>query len=566
MAEGRDAVLLNSDTLVPPGWLEVLRDAAHSAADIGTVTPLTNSGTIVSYPGPDGTNPVPDLPGTRALAAFARRANAGCLVDIPVGVGFCLYIRNDCLRATGLLRADLFAQGYGEENDFCLRARRRGWRHVAAPGAFVAHRGGHSFGGAGSALRTRNATILDRLHPDYDGLVAAHLAADPLAGARRRIDALRWRAARMPGASRATLIVTHDQGGGVERAVAARVAGRRAIVLRPARLPDGRIGVRLAAASDEGAFPNLVFAVPDELPALVRLLRAEPVTHVELHHLLGHSPAVLDLARLLDVPYEVHVHDYAWLCPRVVLLGAGGRYCGEPDLAGCAACVAAAGRLLDEEIDAAALRRRSARVLAGARRVVVPSADAAARIARHFPGVTLDVVPHENDWVPSAMELAVRRPVPGRVAVIGAIGVAKGFDVLLDCARDAVARALPLGFVVIGHTIDDARLMATGRAFVTGPYEPGEAEALIRAQDAAIAFVPSVVPETWCFTLTEAWRAGLRVVAFDLGAQAERVRGTGGGTLLPTDASPARINDALLAACGICRHEDTYRENVRIGC
>ncbi|HJS86900.1 MAG TPA: glycosyltransferase, partial [Acetobacteraceae bacterium] len=209
----RDAVLLNSDTLVPPGWLEALRDAAYSAPDIGTVTPLSNSGSILSYPGPDGTNAMPDLAATRRLAALARRANAGRVIDIPVGVGFCLYIRHDCLRATGPLRTGLFAQGYGEENDFCLRARHRGWRHVAAPGVFVAHLGGQSFGGAGAALRARNGAILNRLHPEYDALVAAYVAADPLAEPRRRIDALRWREGRRLGA---VLFVTHDQGGGVE--------------------------------------------------------------------------------------------------------------------------------------------------------------------------------------------------------------------------------------------------------------------------------------------------------------------------------------------------------------
>jgi hypothetical protein len=30
--------------------------------------------------------------------------------------------------------------------------------------------------------------VLNRLHPGWDALVAAHLAADPLAPARRRLD------------------------------------------------------------------------------------------------------------------------------------------------------------------------------------------------------------------------------------------------------------------------------------------------------------------------------------------------------------------------------------------
>ncbi len=562
----RDVVLLNSDTLVAPGWLEALRDVAHGALDIGTVTPLSNSGSILSYPGPEGTNPVPDLAATRRLSALARRANAGRAVDIPVGIGFCLYIRNDCLRATGLLRTDLFAQGYGEENDFCLRARHLGWRHVAAAGVFVAHLGGQSFGGAGAALRARNGLVLNRLHPGYDALIAAHAVADSLAEPRRRIDALRWREGRRPGA---VLFVTHDQGGGVERAILAHAAslraeGLRAIMLRPARLPDKRIGALVEEPGASEPTPNLIFAIPDELAALVRLLRAERILHVQLHHLLGHAPEVLELARLLRVPYEVHVHDYAWLCARVVLLGARNRHCEEPDAEGCAVCVADLGSLLDEPIGPAALRARSARVLGAARRVLVPSADTAVRIARHFPATRPEVVPHEDVAAIAAVPLTLRRALPCRVAVVGALGFAKGYDVLLACARDAVSRSLPLSFVVIGHTIDDARLMASG-VFITGPYEPEEAEALIRAQEAAIAFIPSVVPETWCFTLSEAWRAGLRAVAFDMGAPAERIRATGRGLLLAPGSSAAQINDALLAACGFSRHEGAHRDEKRTG-
>ena len=174
-AAGRDVVLLNSDTLVAPGWLEELRAVAYGAPDIGTVTPLSNDATILSYPDPSGGNDLPDLAATARLDALARRVNGGSAIDIPVGVGFCMYIRRACLDAVGLLRADLFAQGYGEENDFCLRARHLGWRHVAAPGVFVAHVGGHSFGTAARHLRARNAALLERLHPGYADLIRSHV-------------------------------------------------------------------------------------------------------------------------------------------------------------------------------------------------------------------------------------------------------------------------------------------------------------------------------------------------------------------------------------------------------
>ena len=556
--QGRDVVLLNSDTLVAPGWLAGLRAAAYSMPDIGTATPLSNSATILSYPGEAGSNPAPDLEETVRLAALAQRANGGMVVEIPVAVGFCMYIRRDCLDSVGLFRTELFAQGYGEENDFCLRARYLGWRHVAAAGVFVGHAGGRSFGPAGRALQERNQGILNRLYPGYDRLIADWIAADTLAEPRRRLDLQRWCAARRRG-STAAILITHGDGGGVERRVAEscrvhRAAGRRAIVLRPDRTEDAAGAV--VGDGTEGGYPNMRYALPRELAALQRLLRAEASEVLELHHVLGHPPAIYDLIAALGVPYEVHVHDYVWFCPRAILIGGDRRYCGEPDVAACEACVADAGSALEETISVAALRRRSAWLLAGARRIVAPSEDAAVRLCRHFPGICPVVVPHEDD---SALATVGRPPSPAsgrrRVCVIGAIGVTKGYDVVLACARDAASRDLPLEFTIVGYTIDDRRLMATGRVFVTGEFRAEEATSLIRAQQAALALLPSIWPETWCYALTDAWRAGLRVAAFDIGAPAERIRRIGRGILLPLGLSASAINNALLAVTPLMAQE-----------
>jgi GT2 family glycosyltransferase len=571
---GRDVVLLNSDTIVAPSWLDRLRDIAYGAPDIGTVSPLSNNGTILSYPRRDESNAMPDAAAAAQLARQADRANRGVAVDIPIAVGFCMYLRRDCLAAVGAFREDVFAQGYGEENDFCLRARHLGWRHVAAPGVFVAHRGAQSFGPAGDALRARNQVVLNRLHPGYEALVIAHLRGDPLAQARRRLDLARWRAAR-PASRAAALLITHTHGGGVEQRIAVscaahREAGVRPIVLRPTVLADGTPGAVLGNGVADG-FPNLRFALPSELPELARVLCGTGLREVELHHLLGHHPAVLELIAMLSVPYDVHVHDYALICPRITLIGRERRYCGEPAVATCEVCIADLGSVSGEAISVAGLRQRSGRLLAGARHVLAPSADTAIRLRRHFPMIEVRTVPHGDDDDLAGAPIAGRpgrgddedhaasiadRPARGtaRICVVGAIGVEKGYEILLACARDAAERGLKLEFVVVGHTIDDARLLDTGRVFVTGEFQPAEAVPMIQAQDAALAWLPSVWPETWCFTLSEAWRAGLLVVAFDLGAQAERIRRTGRGVLLPLGLPPAAINSALLAAAGLSDH------------
>ncbi|MGE0419959.1 MAG: glycosyltransferase, partial [Acetobacteraceae bacterium] len=551
-AVARDVVLLNSDTLVPPGWLERLRDAAYAAPDIGTVTPFSNDASILSYPAAGPENPTPDLAETIRLDRITHKACGGVVVDIPVGVGFCLYIRRDCLDAVGALRDDVFAQGYGEESDFCLRARHLGWRHVALPGLFVGHCSGRSFGTVGSHLRARNQGLLELLHPGHAALIDRYMRGDPLAAFRRRIDLQRWRAVRSRNRESAILI-THDEGGGVERRVAQeaerhRLAGRRAIVLRPARMADGGRAVSLGdgVARD---YPNLCFRLPEELPVVLRLLRAERPAVVEAHHLLHHDPSIHDLIAHLGIPYHVHIHDYMVFCPRISLVAGDSRYCGEPALAGCEACVADHGSLIDEDISITDLRTRSAGFLRRAARVVAPSRDAAGRIARRFPGVKPVVRPHEDDRsIGPAARGPAERKGSRRVCVAGAIGVHKGYDTLLACARDAAARNLDLEFVVAGTTIDDARLLATGKVFVTGPYAPEEAVAIITGLDTNLGFLPSIWPETWCMVLSELWRAGLHVAAFDMGAPAERIRHTGRGFLLPPHLPPGAINNALIDA------------------
>ncbi len=533
-AAPHDAVLLNAQARIGRHWIERLRGAAYAARDIGTATALTD----------DGAMPLaPDQAEAEQLAALTWRANGNHVIDVPFGEPHCLYLRRDCLDSTGLLRRDLFAQGWGAEHDFCLRARALGWRHVVASGVFAARCGSDRRDPAADALMHRNRRILRTLHPGYDALLQAQAAADPLHPARRRLDAARFRLQQR--GRRSVLIITHNEGGGVERAVTAAVAahgaaGRCAVVLRPA---DN--GTVLVSDGDQARYPHLRFA-RQERAALLRFLRAVQPVEAEIHHLLGHDPEIADLPDRLAIPYSVHIHDHGWVCPRVVLIDPTGRYCGEPDATVCDQCIARAGTAFSWVTSTAAFRERCGSILAGARRVIAPSADTAARLRRYRPAQRVTVVPHEP-CAPHAPAAAPASQPPHHVCVVGAIGIQKGYQVLLACAEDAAARNLPLRFTVVGTTIADEPLLRTGRVFITGPFMPDEASRLVREQGAAIGWLPSIWPETWCFALSDVWQAGLQAVVFDIGAQAERVRASGRGAVLPLALSPPRINQALLA-------------------
>lgn len=145
LSPGRDVVWLNADTRVQGNWLDRLRNIAHSSADIASVTPFTNNGELMSFPQSQVSHAMPNAREQAALDELAKHANISP-VEIETGCGFCLYIKRAALNQVGYLDEVYLARGYGEETDWCLRARSFGWRHMGAPNVFVAHQGGISFG------------------------------------------------------------------------------------------------------------------------------------------------------------------------------------------------------------------------------------------------------------------------------------------------------------------------------------------------------------------------------------------------------------------------------------
>lgn len=191
LAGRRDVVLLNSDTEVANDWLERLRAAALARDRVGTVTPFSNNATICSYPVFCVDNLLPEGESTASMDNIFSAVNHGQAVEIPTAVGFCMYIRRACLDQVGDFDAASFGQGYGEENDFCLRASAAGWRHLHALDVFVYHEGGASFKEHRFALQARALETIRRLHPGYEDLVRAYVQRDPARPFREAIDAAR---------------------------------------------------------------------------------------------------------------------------------------------------------------------------------------------------------------------------------------------------------------------------------------------------------------------------------------------------------------------------------------
>ncbi len=171
-AEGDDVVLLNSDAVVTGGWLAGLARAAYSGTKVATATAMSDNAGAFSFPVQDAPNPKPEdksfdeFAGT--IIAHTSRLSP---VDVPTGSGFCMYIRRDALNVIGLFDAEAFPRGYGEENDFCMRAIMSGWRNVISPYAYVFHVRSASFGKEKDILIKGAVDTVTKRYPQYARLV-----------------------------------------------------------------------------------------------------------------------------------------------------------------------------------------------------------------------------------------------------------------------------------------------------------------------------------------------------------------------------------------------------------
>ena len=178
-------------------------------------------------------------------------------------------------------------------------------------------------------------------------------------------------------------------------------------------------------------------------------------------------------------------------------------------------------------------------VLRQASAVLAPSTYVADLAARTFEGLGVDVVPNgleppiaDRPQPRAREEFTAARP-RRVVAVLGAIGAHKGAELLRELPKELAGS--DIGIVVIGYL--DTQVypgwQSKPHLYVHGPYHPADTAPLLRAYGAEMVLFPNRVPESFSYALSEAWDAGLPVLAGPGGAIGERIARHGGGWRLP---------------------------------
>ncbi|MCK5536248.1 MAG: glycosyltransferase family 2 protein, partial [Bacteroidales bacterium] len=174
-------VILNTDTEVPSGWLERLMQPIFLDKTVASTTPFTNAGTIASFPKFLIDNPIYKGLSVSLIDSYFKKIDPTELYyEVPTGVGFCMGVNYNVTKKIGFFDEITFKKGYGEENDWCQRAKKDGFRNIMVPNLFVYHKHGGSFPSEEkNQLITENYQLLLKKHPNYDSDIQNFILDDP---------------------------------------------------------------------------------------------------------------------------------------------------------------------------------------------------------------------------------------------------------------------------------------------------------------------------------------------------------------------------------------------------
>jgi len=556
-----DVVLLNSDTQVGPGWLQNLHVAAYQDGKTASVTPLSNNAGAFSAPVISCCNELPEDCCHGDLCRALSQAGPVMFDQAPTGNGFCLYLRRDALDAVGTFDEQTFPRGYCEENDWCQRAIQACWHHVIDGRTYVLHHQAASFGPERSRLLQANRRLLDDRFPDYTRQVQNFLRCPEMEQMRQVVRSTFVKAGSNGHKIRPRILfVISSETGGTPQTNADLMQGLQKDIAPFLLVCNSRVVQLRDCSQDEPVLLEEVrLQSPIRAPGHTSLeydrhVGSMLITHgiemVHIRHLSWHSLNLPWVAKSLGIPVVLSFHDFYAVCPNTQLLDENAIHCQGrcTDTPGdCEAPLWGRQEKPQLKHDWVFTWRKTWQALFEHCDAFVTTCHAARDLLTSvYPQLKekpFPVIPHGRDFTSYLRPGRLRKP-DGRLRILfpGNLNRAKGMDLILALKElDADDR---LEIHLLGKVATAYQSRLNGIVF-HGPYSRDGFQARVEQIRPHCIGLFSLWPETYSHTLTEAWAAGIPVVATPFGALKERLEQCGGGWVLPS-TQPQEVYEALL--------------------
>lgn len=536
-----DIVILNTDTEVPMGWLQRIMQPILKNEYVASVTPFSNSATICSFPKFCEDNALPKGIDVNTIDALFENFGSGAIVDIPTGVGFCMAMSRKCIKEIGVLD-EVYGKGYGEENDWCRRAVRAGYTNTMITNLFVYHKHGASFGEIITKSKqdriNENLQILTKRYPDYQNVIDEYILRDPVQDIRLFMEVLLERNIRK--SVKAELIINHSLGGGAATYVKRKIEDNpEKVFFLMELMPDGK--TLKVTTHNMLSLRELFFDFQKtDKTFLRRLCSAFQIEYIFINQLVDYPLGkIVSMILEANLPYVFFVHDFYCVCPRYNLLNSEFKYCKqEKSVDVCNKCLHS--YLLCKDIEY--WRKQFFRLLAQANRVITPSRNTTNIIESYYPSINIETTEHRMpEYICVTYNEIFERNEVFHISVLGAIGIEKGARILDELVKLIQENGDNIKITVIGYTdiYPNAYVNKSRMLEVTGAYDNRDVSDLLARYKTNIVLIPSICPETYSYTVSEAIYSGYKVLAFNMGAPADRIRETGMGWLVDEVSSEA---------------------------
>ena len=257
---------------------------------------------------------------------------------------------------------------------------------------------------------------------------------------------------------------------------------------------------------------------------------------------------IIQLVQLLKANLDYKAHDFYAICASQHLIDLNERYCGVPaNHSDCNACLKknpAAYWASTQPVDIDEWRSPFANLFDVADIISVfdPSSIEILHKAFLLKDNNLKVIPHSDNYFNCANPVALSSQL--HIGVLGTLIPVKGASVVNELAEYFVKQGISTPITVVGPS-----LVSTMPGIrVLGPYENNDLPEILSREGINVILMPTIVPETFSYTISESIKMGLPIVAFDIGAQGGRVKQYELGKVIPLNSSSGDILAAIQSA------------------
>ena len=526
--QSKHFVLLNTDVIVPKKWLSRLMAPFYNYEKVASITPFSNSAVFFSYPimGEDNKLPpgfsVQDI--DDAFNLINPKIDKDC--EIHSGVGFCMAIDKNCWDEIGEFDADTFGKGYGEENDWCMRAIKYGWKNIVCPNLYVFHNHGGSFPlSEKEALMKANSETLHKRWPLLNSMVEKFVESDP------------WKKYRLTASLKLSqssykcvLVMDLDFNKGGAYAYRKQKMEKysddnyKVLLLTHAQNRKEWILSTQYGDIEDKYYLNDI----NELRNLFKIIKIEKIfinnfVYINQENLQNIFSILKEIKKNYNISYEYVFHDYLSLCSSFFLMDNNNDFCYLPDMKKCNECLKENPNRTVMIRDITTWRELWGGFLENVDKLTVFSNSTKSLVLKVYPQLNLEVKEHSTLVSYSNKYMTPIKKDPLIIGCFGAFSESKGALKIIELAGILKDKYPDAKILIYGHVYMDI-VDLPGNIIFMGLYDKNKLPDILIENSITLVFFASIYSETFSYVVQELMLAEAPIVCFDIGAPAERIK------------------------------------------